>query len=96
MLENIVYFEHKSRKQDVDIGKNNKKEIDFVTKIRNESFYIQVCRQIPENSDREVENLLEIKDSYPIYFVTLSELSCGNIQGVKIIHIVDFLLKSEY
>lgn len=95
MLENIVYFELKRRGYEVYIGKLGTKEIDFVAIKRDERVYVQVCRTLPENSDREIGNLLPIKDQYPKYVVTLDELSTGNVNGVKIIHLFDFLLK-EY
>lgn len=96
MLENIVYFELLRKGYKVYIGKNATKEIDFVAIKRDERIYVQVCRQLPENSDREIANLLEIKDHYPKYVVTLDELASGNMNGVKIIHLSDFLLKDEY
>ena len=96
MLENIVYFELRRKGYDVYIGKNETKEIDFVAVRRDERIYVQVCRRLPEESDREVANLLEIKDHYPKYVVTLDELAAGNINGVKIVHLADFLLEDEY
>ena len=96
MLENIVYFELRRRGYEVYIGKNETKEIDFVAVQRDERIYVQVCRNLPEESDREVANLLEIRDHYPKYIVTLDELAAGNINGVRIVHLVDFLLSSGY
>ena len=96
MLENIVYFELRRKGYDVYIGKNETKEIDFVAVRRDERIYVQVCRRLPEESDREVANLLEIRDHYPKYVVTLDELAGGNINGVKIVHLADFLLDREY
>ena len=96
MLENAVYFELKRRGYDVYIGKNGTKEIDFIAARRDERIYIQVCRNMPEESDREIANLLEIRDHYPKYVVTLDELAAGNINGVKIVHMADFLLSDGY
>ncbi|MEY8313151.1 ATP-binding protein [Oscillospiraceae bacterium 42-9] len=96
MLENVVYFELRRKGYEVYIGKNETKEIDFVAVRRDERIYVQVCRNLPEESDREVANLLEIKDHYPKYVVTLDELASGNINGVKIVHLADFLLREEY
>ena len=96
MLENIVYFELHRRGYDVYIGKNEAKEIDFVATRRDERLYVQVCRRLPEESDREIANLLEIRDHYPKYVVTLDELATGNVDGVKIMHLADFLLSSAY
>lgn len=96
MLENIVYFELRRKGYEVYIGKNETKEIDFVAIRRDERIYVQVCRRLPEESDREVANLLEIRDHYPKYVVTLDELATGNINGVKIVHLADFLLCDAY
>ena len=95
MLENIVYFELRRRGYAVYIGKNETKEIDFVAVRRDERIYVQVCRRLPEESDREIANLLEVRDHYPKYVVTLDELAAGNVNGVKIVHLADFLLSSE-
>lgn len=96
MLENIVYFELLRKGYEVYIGKNETKEIDFVAVRRDERVYVQVCRNLPEESDREVSNLLEIRDHYPKYIVTLDELAAGNINGIKIVHLADFLLMNDY
>ena len=96
MLENIVYFELLRRGYDVYIGKNGTKEIDFAAVKRDDRIYIQVCRSLPAGSDREISNLLDIKDHYPKYVVTLDEFASGNINGVKLVHLADFLLDPSY
>lgn len=96
MLENIVFLEMKRRGYDVYIGKNGSKEIDFVGILRDEKVYVQVCRQLPENSERETANLLEIKDHYHKYVVAMDRLAVGNDNGVQLIHIADFLLKEDW
>ena len=96
MLENIVYFELRRRGYDVYVGKNETKEIDFVAVRRDERVYVQVCRELPDASDREIVNLLEIKDHYPKYVVTMDELAGGNVEGVRIVHLADFLLSAQY
>ena len=63
---------------------------------RDERIYVQVCRRLPEEADREIANLIEIKDNYPKYVVTLDELAAGNVNGVKIVYLADFLLSDEY
>ena len=96
MLENIVYFELRRKGYDVYIGKYGTKEIDFVAVRRDERIYVQVCRQLPEESDREIANLLAIKDHYPKYVVTLDEFAAGNSNGIKIVYLADFLLCEQY
>ena len=96
VYENMVCIELLRRGYGVYVGKLYQKEIDFVAVRRDERIYVQVCRRLPEESDREVANLLEIKDHYPKYVVTLDELAAGNINGVKIVHLADFLLSDIY
>ena len=91
-MENIVFLELKRRGYDVFIGKNDTKEIDFVATRRDERIYVQACVRIPETSDREVGNLMEIRDHYPKYVVTLNEMDTGIENGIKIVHLADFLL----
>ncbi len=91
-IENIVFLELKRRGYNVFIGKNNTKEIDFVAERRDEKIYVQVCVQLPEASDREIGNLMELRDHYPKYVVTLNELDTGIENGIKIVHLSDFLL----
>lgn len=95
-LENIVYFELLRKGYEVYVGKDETKEIDFVAVRRDERIYVQVCSRLPEQSDREIANLLHIRDHYPKYVVTLDELGTGNINGIKIMHLADFLLSKEY
>ena len=94
MLENLVYFELCRKGYDVYIGKNENREIDFVGVRRDERIYVQVCVRLPESSEREIGNLLEIQDHYPKYVVTLNDLDTGNINGIKIMHLADFLLEN--
>lgn len=63
---------------------------------REEKVYIQVCRKLPENSNREISNLMEIKDHYHKYVVSKDSLAKGNENGIEIIHIADFLLKDNW
>ena len=77
-LENIVFLEMKRRGYEVYIGKNGAKEIDFIGERRDEKIYVQVCVQLPENSDREVGNLMEIPDHYPKYVVTTTAWMWGS------------------
>lgn len=93
MIENLVFFELKRRGYEVYIGKNENKEIDFVAINKADRLYIQVCRQLPKESDREIANLMEINDHYPKFVVTLDDYASGNINGIQIVHLADFLLQ---
>ena len=96
VIENIVYLELRRRGYDVYVGKNNTKEIDFIAIHKDEKIYVQVCVQIPENSNREVGNLMEIRDHYPKYVVTLNEMDVGIENGIRIVHLRDFLLAKQW
>lgn len=97
-LENIVYLELKRRGYDVCIGKYKDKEIDFVATKQNEKIYVQVTQEIKseKTQKREYEQLLEIKDNYSKYVVLTDDFAGGNYQGIKTMHITDFLLSKEY
>ena len=96
VMENIVYLELRRRGYDVYVGKNNTKEIDIIAIHKDEKIYVQVCVQIPENSNREVGNLMEIRDHYPKYVVTLNEMDVGIENGIRIVHLRDFLLAKQW
>lgn len=96
MLENIVFLEMKRRGYEVYIGKNDTKEIDFIGIRREEKVYIQVCVELPIESTRETDNLMDIKDHYHKYVVCKDALAVGNDNGIEIVHIADFLLKDEW
>lgn len=95
-LENIVYLELRRRGYSVYIGKNDTKEIDFVATRRDEKIYVQVCRELPDSSSREIDNLLEITDHYPKYVVSMDPLNVGNENGVRLVYIGDFLIMQNW
>lgn len=97
MLENIVYLELCRRGYDVYIGKTPSGEIDFVAEIQGDKLYIQVTKEIvsEETEQRELGRLLDIRDNYPKYLLTTDEFADGNYEGIKIMHIADFLLGKE-
>ena len=95
-LENIVFLERKRRGYDVYIGKNASREIDFIGIRRNEKVYVQVCVQLPENSDREIGNLMEVPDHYPKYVVTTNSMDTGIDNGIRIVYLADFLLSERW
>jgi len=98
MLENIVYLELLRRGYDVCVGKTGSAEIDFVATRQENKLYIQITQIIErdETEEREYGRLLSIADNYPKYVLRTDEFAGGNYQGIKTMHIVDFLLNSEY
>ena len=96
ILENIIYLELKRRGYEVFIGKNGDKEIDFIAKRRDEEIQIQATVRLLDDSSREIDNLSSIKDFSHKYVVTTNRHDVSNINGIKVIHIVDFLLMENW
>lgn len=97
-LENIVYLELRRRGYNVYIGKIGSYEIDFVAVRQNEKIYVQVTQQIDSEKTerREYDRLLGIQDNYPKYVLRTDEFAEGNYEGIKEMHVADFLLNKEY
>jgi len=103
ILENIVYNELIRRGYNVYVGKmspTDGREIDFVAEKNNgdEKIYLQVCYEYgtPETLLREFTPLMEIKDHYPKFVITLDKLWQENRNGVVGIHLKDFLLRERF
>ncbi len=97
-LENVVYLELCRRGYEVNIGKTSDGEVDFVAQRQGEKLYVQVTQEIrsEKTERREYERLLEIKDNYPKYVLRTDEFAGGNCEGIKSMHVADFLLSKEY
>lgn len=97
-LENVVYLELCRRGYEVNIGKTADGEVDFVAQRQGEKLYVQVTQEIrsEKTERREYDRLLEIKDNYPKYVLRTDEFAGGNYEGIKSMHVADFLLSREY
>ena len=97
-LENVVYLELCRRGYTVNIGKLDNGEIDFVATKQNQKIYVQVTQEInsEKTERREYDRLIELKDNYPKYVLCTDAFSGGNYEGIKTMHIADFLLSDEY
>ncbi len=98
MLENIVYLELLRRGYTVNIGKLQDTEIDFIAAKENDKLYVQVTKEInkAETEVREYDRLLEINDNYPKYVLRTDAFAKGNHQGIKTMHIANFLLSKDF
>lgn len=98
LLENVVLLELLRRGYRVFTGRSGEKEIDFVAEKGDKKIYVQVSFRMESQStiDREFSPLLEIRDHYHKYVVTLDEIWQDNIEGIRHMHIADFLLMEEY
>ena len=98
MLENVIYIELLRRGYKVNIGKMPNGEVDFVSVRQNDKLYIQVTREISNASteEREYSRLSSIHDNYPKYLLTADDFVGGNYEGIKTMHVADFLLSDEF
>ena len=98
MLENVVYLELCRRGYSVNIGKTINGEIDFIAEKQGDKIYVQVTKEIKteETEKREYDRLLEIRDNYPKYLLTTDNFAGGIYEGIKTMHIADFLLSKEF
>ena len=80
------------------VGKMDAAEVDFVAFKPEGKIYIQVTYEINnrETEKREYERLLSIKDNYPKYVIRMDDFAGRNYEGVKTMHIADFLLDDSY
>ena len=95
-LENIVYIELLRRGYKVNIGKFKDKEIDFVCTKENKKIYVQVSYILTDDKTikREFAPLLNIKDNYPKYVMSLDEFDMSR-DGIIHLNIMDFLCENE-
>jgi predicted AAA+ superfamily ATPase len=98
MLENIVYLELLRRGYEVNIGQIPSGGIDFVATRQENKLYIQIAQRIDkaETAAREYERLLSVRDNYPKYVLRTDEFAGGNHEGIKTMHVADFLLSNEF
>ncbi len=97
ILENIVYIELIRRGYKVNIGKSNEYEVDFVAENPNVIKYYQVTKTLVDTNvlTREVRSLESINDNYEKIILTMDKTINNDINGIKIINIIDWLLKNE-
>jgi predicted AAA+ superfamily ATPase len=98
LLENIVMLELKRRGYDVFTGRSEEREIDFIARKGEATIYVQVSFRMDSETtvDREFTPLMEIRDHHPKYVVTMDDIWRDNCEGIKHIHIADFLLADFY
>ena len=98
ILENVVFLELRRRGYKVFVGKLDDKEIDFIAEKQGGKIYVQVAYKLESEQtvEREFSSLLAVKDQYPKYVVTMDEFWKESIEGVKHVHIADFLLMDKF
>ena len=93
-IENVVYLELLRRGYKVYVGKCDNKEIDFVAMKKEETRYFQVTESIVEEKtkEREIAPFYSTNDFYEKTIITMDKTYATNANGIKIVHLIDFLL----
>ena len=96
-VENIVYFELLRRGYNVNIGKQDKEEVDFVVVKNGIITYIQVTADMTakETFEREIRPLNMIKDNYKKIILTLDKFTLGDYSGIKVKNLMEWLLEDS-
>jgi predicted AAA+ superfamily ATPase len=98
VLENIVYNYALSKGYEVSVGRIGKLECDFVMRSPQLDYsYVQVALTImasTETEDREYRPLERIRDNYPKYVVTRSDL-IQHRGGIKHVNALEFMANDE-
>lgn len=95
LLENVVYNHLRICNYDIKMGVFNQKEVDFIATKNGEEVYIQVCYLILDKNthNREFGNLLDIKNQFPKYVLSLDAPKNSNTyKGIIHKNVSEFLL----
>jgi predicted AAA+ superfamily ATPase len=92
-LENIVYLELRRRGYEIQVGKFEEKEVDFVIQKGSSKSYIQVAYYLAEEAtiEREFSVLRNIEDNYPKLVLSMDRVN-RSMDGIEHRNIIDFLL----
>ena len=72
-------------------------EVDFVADPMGRPSYYQVCLDMSDSAtvEREVRSLKALDDNYPKTIVTYDRYVLDDIDGIRVVGIVDWLLGRE-
>lgn len=93
-IENVVYLELLRRGYQVYVGKSDSKEIDFVAINKEETRYFQVTESLADKTtqEREIAPFRSTNDFYEKTIITADKTYVTNVNGIKIVNLIDFLL----
>lgn len=94
LLENMVFNELRFRFREVAVYDVDGSEIDFVADPLGRPSYYQVCISLadPKTLERELRPLKAVDDNNPKFIITYDRYLTDDIDGIKIVQIVDWLL----
>ena len=81
----------------MNVGRWNDLEVDFVASKENARIYLQVAYLLSDRKTlaREVRSLNLIPDNYPKYLLSMDTEFGNDIEGIRRINLVEFLLGKE-
>ena len=95
LMENAVFLHLIQSGYKIFVGRLDNREIDFMADRNGRRIYIQVALTAMDETTRarEFGNLMEIKDNYPKYVVTLNDMIVGeDYKGITYCNLGEFLL----
>jgi len=93
-IENIVFLELIRRGYEVNVGKINELEVDFIAVRSGEKVYVQVSDDVSNHETllREVRPFMKIRDAYPKLLIARTRHEEYDFEGVRILNVADWLI----
>ena len=98
VLENILHNYLISKDYSLSVGKIGHLDCDFIARKGNENYYyLQVSKNIDDEKteEREYKPFYKIKDMYPRYLFLMDFVINNNVEGIKNVNIVDFIINDD-
>lgn len=95
IMENVVYNELAYRYGEVAVCSVGQYEVDFIADPMGSPSYYQVSVSItdPATRERELRPLRAIGDNYPKTVITYDRLPVNDIDGIRVVSLLDWLLE---
>lgn len=95
VFENMVYLQLRYEGFEVSVGKLRSGEVDFVASRSDGRAYIQVTEDMTDSAtmERELKPLRAIRDAYPKFVIAARGSYPREIDGIRILDVMDFFLQ---
>ena len=93
-VENLVLLHLLSNGYQVEIGKLNGLEIDFIAQKHQDRIYLQICTTLADSKviDREYGSLEKVDDHFPKMVLSLDTGFETSRKGIRWMNVKDFLM----
>ena len=97
VMENVVYNELMYRFGNACVCAVGRHEVDFMVDPLGKPSYYQVCMSLNDEStrERELRPLKAIPDNYPKTVITYDRFMLDDIDGIRVVSILDWLKESQ-